>query len=128
MKDTVDALMQMLFKLAYGSRKNGGNLTATDYNKHKRDFLRRGLHCTPYGGNYNRIAGWVVCVIGSPPKGTLTLQVGEPNLHVEDAHYFYGRTCRISNPKHLEIIEAFFSEHLAARNQPCKVDTTPMYA
>lgn len=118
--------MQLLFKLAYPPRKPNSNMTDADYRSHKRDFLRRGLCCTPYGGNYNKIAGWVVCVVGSGPKGTVVVEVD--GAHVSEARYFYGRSYRFgANPNHLAIMEAFFAEHLAARDEAFTLDTKPMY-
>ena len=130
MDNTTDALMQLLFKLAYPPRKPNSNMTDAEYRSHKRDFLRRGLCCTPYGGNYNKLAGWIVCVVGSAPKGTLTVPISDvTNPQVEEAYYFYGKTYRFaSNPKHLAILEAFFNEHLAGQNKALTLDTKPMYA
>ena len=82
--DTAFDLMQMLFKLAYPIRKLKSSMTASEFAQQKRDFLRRGLFCTPYGGNYGKLAGWLVCVVGSPPKGTLILEIDGPNQHVSD--------------------------------------------
>jgi len=122
--DTVLELMNMLFKLAYPTRKLKSTMTASDFAPHKRDFLRRGLCCTPYGGNYGKLAGWLVCVVGSPPKGTLIMEIGGPALHVSDAYWFYGRSKRVSNDmKCLPIIEAFFNEHLSGQHEAFGIDT-----
>lgn len=121
--------MQLLFKLAY-PRSLKSTLSATEYRNHKRDFLRRGLFCTSYGGNYNKLAGWVVCVVGSPPKGTVMMEIEGVGLNpqVSTAHYVYGRSLRLSsNPKYLAILEAFFAEHLEGKNEPLTLDTKPMY-
>lgn len=40
--------------------------------KGKEDFVGRSLVCTPYEGCYGQ-AGWVVCVNGSPPRGTVII-------------------------------------------------------
>jgi hypothetical protein len=40
--------------------------------KAKEDFYGRELVCTPFGGCYGP-AGWVACVNGSPPRGTVLI-------------------------------------------------------
>jgi hypothetical protein len=122
--DTVLDLMRMLFKLAYPTRKLKSTMTASDFARHQRDFLRRGLCCTPYGGNYDKLAGWLVCVVGSPPKGTLILEIGGPDQQVSDAFWFYGRSKLISTDKNcLPIVQAFFNEHLRGRHEAFRIDT-----
>lgn len=122
--NTVLNLMKMLYKLAYPSRNLNSTMTASGSAPEQRDFLRRGLCCTPYGGNYDKQAGWLVCVVGSPPKGTLVLEIDGSNQNVSDAYWFYGRTKRISTSiKSLSIIEAFFNEQLRGKHEAFGIDT-----
>jgi hypothetical protein len=116
--------MKMLYKLAYGTRKLKSTLTASESVRHERDFLRRGLCCTPYGGNYGKLAGWLVCVVGSPPKGTLILEIAGPDPHVSNVYWFYGRSKRLSDDgKRMAIIQAFFNEHLNGQHKTLGLDT-----
>lgn len=38
-----------------------------------RDSRERDLVCTPYGGTYETVAGWVIVVEGSPARGTILI-------------------------------------------------------
>jgi hypothetical protein len=60
------ALADALFRLYYRDR------LARMRPKVRADFYGRQLVCTPYEGCYGH-AGWVVCVNGSPPRGTLLI-------------------------------------------------------
>jgi hypothetical protein len=73
-------------------------------------FMSRDLVCTPYLGNYGEVAGWVICVNGSPPKGTLVLSADNP----DDAPviYFTGTQTKTLHHKQKEIVRAFFDEYL----------------
>ncbi len=130
MTDTATDLLELLYNLAYGTRRRlNGDMTKADSSKHKQAYMRRGLCCTPYGGNYGMVAGWVVCVVGSPPKGTITMPVSnESNPRVEGAYYFFGSSKNLyANSKHLAILQAFVDEHLAGRNEACNIGSELMH-
>jgi hypothetical protein len=75
------------------------------------DFDGRELICTPYEGNYG-IAGWVLCINGSPPRGTLIV----PQDHSQGRAFYLESGdwgCRkISSEKHMSVISAFHREYL----------------
>src|SRR5262245_46051271 len=84
-EQAAQALMQLLLKWYYPEQSTA---------KVRSDYLQRGLICTPFAGGYGKVSGWVICVNGSPPKGTLVVfGKGPPNA---PAYYLSGRSRRIS--------------------------------
>lgn len=97
------------------------DLDETQGNSKKTSHLeKRKLICTPYDGSYG-IAGWVICVEGSPPKGTLVLT----ERAGKDGPFFYirfGKSKRIKAAKQLATIAEFYKEHLSKSETPLVVD------
>jgi hypothetical protein len=103
-------LMQLFLKWYY---PQGAGSTAS-----KDQYLARGLVCTPYlGESYHGPrgpAGWVVCVNGSPPKGTLVLLGRGP----PSSAYFLGPKCKhVSGRKQIRVIKSFCECHLKGRKE-----------
>jgi hypothetical protein len=115
MTNTVKELMQLFVKLYYPRRIHEGYAQACA------EYQRRDLVCTPYGGNYGRLAGWVVCVNGSPPKGTLISSVEGPD---EVPTFFLAGTAKRMREKEDKIIQAFYNEHLKDKNTAFVIKTT----
>jgi len=88
------------------------------------NYKRRSLFCTPFeGDSVEAIAGWVVCVDGSPPKGTLVIfRKGPPD---SSAYYLHGH-----NPKHIigkdtecQIIRKFVEANLVDKTKAFTIIT-----
>ncbi len=86
------------------------------------DYKKRDLVCTPFAGNYGTTAGWVICVNGSPPKGTLLVfDSGPPN---SPAFYIHSTSRRISSEQQSAIIKSFWKKHLKDVNDPVVIKMT----
>jgi hypothetical protein len=107
MASAAKELMQLFLKLSQPHGKYEGRAEADA------EYQQRDLVCTPYVGNYQRIAGWVICVNGSPPKGTLIVSVEGPD---EVPTFFLGATAKRMREKENKIIQAFYDEHLKDKN------------
>lgn len=59
----------------------------------REDFCGRELVCMAYEGNYGT-AGWVLCVNGSPPRGTVIITQDGPCGTVRDVLYYDDDRCR----------------------------------
>jgi hypothetical protein len=90
-------LMALLYALCYPKRLARESLTS---------FMQRGLECTPFLGNYGP-AGWLVCVNGSPPRGSLLLYDHWGTFYVGE-----GKSRRLTGRQQLATIAAFKKEHL----------------
>lgn len=81
------------------------NLLAKLYRYPARDYHQRDLVCTPFDGAYGR-AGWVICVNGSPPQGTL-LVIGKGAR--DPVFYAYeGRSRKLSSDQ-CQLVREFCS-------------------
>lgn len=55
--------------------------------KYRDDLLARDLICSEFGGAYGR-AGWVFCLEGSPPRGTIVCMETEAYTYMPPAIFF----------------------------------------
>jgi hypothetical protein len=83
-----------------------------------RDIDDRKLVCTPFNGEYG-LAGWVVCVEGSPPRGTLVIpkdwqQVPFRPFYI-DCEFW--RSQRLTGEEQLKTIQHFCASHLAGASE-----------
>lgn len=76
------------------------------------DFEKRPLECTPFSGNYGELAGWVICVNGSPPKGTLVV------FESGKAFDLCGSGRKVAAQKDLKTIDWFVKETLTGKTKP----------
>ena len=86
----------------------------------RRDYLNRPLVCTPYAGSYGKISGWVVCVNGSPPKGTLVI-AGE--TRPQAAFRLGKKSQRVTGDKQLVVVQNFFEHHLKGKEASFEVSS-----
>jgi hypothetical protein len=109
MNNEAEALMQLFVDRYYPDGTESAHIA---------DYKRRSVFCTPFqGDSAEAMAGWVVCVDGSPPKGTLVIfRKGPPN---SSAYYLYGHS-----PKHImgkdpegEIIRKFVESNLVGKTK-----------
>lgn len=84
--------------------------------KHTEFFDRMSLVCTPFSGGDKDVDGWVVCAMGSPPKGTIVIFGGGSRCIA--AYHIYGGSRQIDLQGHREIVEAFQKRHLDGKNEP----------
>jgi hypothetical protein len=83
-------------------------------------FMKRKLECTPYTGNYGGLSGWVICVSGSPPKGTIYLSDFGPIIMFLTAS---GDSIkRITGETQVETVRAFHKKHLRDAEKPVVLD------
>lgn len=93
--------------------------------KVREDYLRRGLVCTPFVGGYGKISGWIICVNGSPPKGTLVVfGEGPPNA---PAYYLSGNSRRVSGDNEIGTIKQFVKRCLTGQEKAVTVDTSMLF-
>jgi hypothetical protein len=95
---------------------------------HTKDYERRVLVCTPCGGQYERVAFWLVTVNGSPPRGSLVLQAWHsgPAACAGPVFFFdaYGRTRRLGSEQERvahDFAREFLSEREIDRARPVVV-------
>ncbi len=109
MNETAEKLIRLL-----GEWHAGRKLSA----KEELAFLKRKLICTPYLGTYGGIAGWVVCVEGTPPKGTLFfLDRGTSVFVSADGH-------KIKKVGENSAITEFYKTVLEQRQEPLTIELT----
>jgi hypothetical protein len=79
---------------------------------YRRDFYGREIVATPYGGNYGT-AGWVLCVNGSPPRGTVLLDA--ELIGVNGIVYWDGFRCRKvqMDSEAGRSLKRFYEQHLS---------------
>lgn len=75
-----------------------------------RDCYGRNLICTPFEGNYGP-AGWVLCLDGSPPRGTLLVLSGKAELPFS-AFYTDGVRSKKLQVRQEATVRRFWQEHL----------------
>jgi hypothetical protein len=83
----------------------------------REDFERRERVCTPFGGCYG-VAGWVLAVNGSPPRGALVV-MGDV-LFTAPATVFYlgqGRSRRLAGEGQVRAVREFFRLWLDGRRE-----------
>lgn len=79
-------------------------------------FKDRPLVCTPYNGNHGTISGWVICVNGSPPRGTMLIKILSSSQL--DAFYIADDKCKnITGKRQLETILNFFDAQLKKKEE-----------
>lgn len=84
------------------------------------DHQKRDLVCTPFGGHAGMRAGWIICVDGSPPKGTVVFFDREPEA-------FYLRAngdCKNLPASQLRLVMEFFAKHLSNQIGPLKLHSS----
>lgn len=92
------------------------NLGKNPPQKAVRAHKERALICTPYVGGYGTIYGWVVCVNGSPPKGSLLIK----NLQANPVTAFYMMEYsvkKVSGVRQLEAIQQFYEAQLKGKSE-----------
>jgi hypothetical protein len=103
------AMMQMFLKWYFPEGPSA---------KDSREYLKRSMVCTPYMGSYGKLSGWVICVNGSPPKGTLVIMGTSPPL----AAFRLGqKSQRVIGDKQVRIIRQFFQLHLKGRDNAFEI-------
>jgi hypothetical protein len=104
MDKSANDLMQLFLRWYYGNDIGAMEVA---------DFDTRKLICTPFGGPGT--AGWVVCVNGTPPRGTLViLGMGPPFTMTTRVDSFFKR---VFSNKQQQIIEDFVRIHLKDQNR-----------
>ncbi len=107
--ETQNRLMFLLHELANGHWKSEDEL---HFAKHQLDWMQRDLACSPFAGNYNEHAGWVICIKGSPPRAILLIY---ENGHQAQLTYLF-HSVHVKKTKfkreHKKIFRAFYDEHL----------------
>src|SRR6516162_7942207 len=100
MSEAAFDLMHIFLKWSYPEGPSAGD---------SEQYLTGALVCTPYRGSIDKTSGWVVCVNGSPPKGTLVI-IG---TNAPQAAFRLGRKSRrVTGHKQLRVIRKFFAHHL----------------
>jgi len=84
------------------------------------EFKRRiSLVCTPFHGGDLEVDGWVICAMGSPPKGTMIIFGGGSRTIV--AYHIYGNSRRIDLASEMGILQAFYQKHLHGKTEPTTI-------
>ena len=114
---TAKDLMHLLLKWYYPDGTSA---------KNSLDYLRRGLNCTPFVGGYGKNSGWVICVNGSPPKGTLVVfGEGPPG---SGAYYLGGKCKTVSGLKQGRMIKRFAEVHLKGQQKGFALQTSLLFS
>ena len=71
----------------------------------------RDLVCTPYVGNYGMVCGWVVCVNGSPPRGTLVIDNYDPPVRL------WGKPIKVRTDE-IDTVKGFRDAYLEDKREP----------
>src|SRR5262245_41676998 len=108
--DSLTDFSDLLFRLHFGKHPSVA---------HRQDFFGRTLHLTPFEGCYGR-AGWVACVNGSPPRGTLVILLDGRDV-LDCFHLEHGRSRRVHGDAQRAVVQAFVGEHLKGREEPFAV-------
>lgn len=90
-----------------------------------KDLMSRPLVCTPFGGAYGR-AGAVICLEGSPPRGTVLAYEGFWNWTGRKPLYYIGsdwsiRRARIAGDHASAIVAAYYREEMAKVTGPLAI-------
>jgi hypothetical protein len=78
--------------------------------KHEDFKQRMSLRCTPFNGGDLEVDGWVVCAMGSPPKGTMVIFGG--GCRKLSAFHIYGGARQIDLSSEMGVVQAFYDSHL----------------
>jgi hypothetical protein len=87
--------------------------------QHAEFASRISLTCTPFSAGDREVDGWVVCAIGTPPKGTLIIFGGGSRKLA--AYHIYAGSRQIDLGSQMEIVEAFHEKHLRGREEPLTI-------
>ncbi|HTU19243.1 MAG TPA: hypothetical protein VMG10_14380 [Gemmataceae bacterium] len=94
---------------------NGRSPVSADY---RRDFAWRELVCTPYEGCYG-VAGWILCVNGSPPRATVLFDAPRYDRLVHLVFYHASRCRNVSLDSEAgRSLARFHEEHLKDEQEP----------
>lgn len=80
----------------------------------------RPLICTPYLGAPGVIDGWIVCVSGDPPAGTLHIKRSGGGII---AYYFLGSLGKcLDDDESYETLRKFYDDHLRDQNTSLTIE------
>lgn len=117
MTGSIDALKLLFLRYYHPAKMVSGN-DAPDVGA---EYLNRNLCCSPFRGNYDRVAGWTICMNGSPPKGRLHFTVDGPKLEIEADGVFFislgGGAKQVKKEADLKIIRSFYEENLNGKTE-----------
>jgi hypothetical protein len=120
-------LRAILVRLYYGK--------SDDFRRDPDDVGGRPLVCTPFKGAYGP-AGWVICVEGSPPRGTLLVLTSESRgmrvsgrnriVTIYPACYCEIEACkRLRDVERLYVVQRFVDLCLAGRTEAFTIPGLP---